>query len=204
MLGAGHAHLDTIRNARSFTSRGFELVVVAPGPFWYSGLATGMLGGSYAPEDDQIDVARLVERGGGRFIRGCVRTIDPSRRRVILNEGPPLEYDVVSLNLGSEVPVSTVPGLAERAIPVKPIANLARLHDEVISRVGMAPGEGPQRIVVVGGGATACEVAANLCGLVARSGARATITLLARDARLMGSWPERASEIMSESLRARG
>src|SRR5947209_4469363 len=56
LLGAGHAHLDAIRHARSFTRRGFDLTVVAPGPFWYSGLATGMLGGEYAPEDDQIDV----------------------------------------------------------------------------------------------------------------------------------------------------
>jgi NADH dehydrogenase FAD-containing subunit len=204
LLGAGHAHLDAIRHARSFTSRGFELVVVAPGPFWYSGLATGMLGGSYSPEEDQVDVARLVERGGGRFIRDCAQTVDPSRRTVTLNSGPPLEYDVASLNLGSEVPLSSVPGLAERAIPVKPIANLWRLHDEVISRVGNAAVESPQRIVVVGGGATACEVTANLCGLVARSGTQAMITLLARDERLMRSWPEQASAIMSESLRGRG
>jgi NADH dehydrogenase FAD-containing subunit len=204
LLGAGHAHLDAIRHARSFTSRGFEFVVVAPGPFWYSGLATGMLGGSYSPEEDQVDVARLVERGGGHFIRDTVQTIDPSRRTVTLNSGPPLLYDVVSLNLGSEVPLSAVPGLAERALPVKPIANLWRLHDEVISRAGDATVERPQRIVVVGGGATACEVAANLCGLVRRSGTQAMITLLSRDERLMGSWPERASAIMCASLRGRG
>ncbi len=178
MLGAGHAHLDAIRHARSFTSRGFELVVVAPGPFWYSGLATGMLGGSYSPEEDQVDVARLVEHGGGRFIRDCVQTINPSRHTVTLHSGPPLEYDVVSLNVGSEVPLSAVPGLAERAIPVKPIANLLRLHDEVISRVGGAVVERPQRIIVIGGGATACEVTANLCGLVVRSRSQAMITLL--------------------------
>src|SRR5690242_11414168 len=147
LLGAGHAHLDAIRYARSFTSRGFELVVVAPGPFWYSGLATGMLGGAYSPEEDQIDVARLVERGGGRFIRDTVQTIDPSCRTVILNSGPPLEYDVVSFNLGSEVPLSAVPRLAERATPVKPIENLSRLHDKVTSRVSNAAVEHPQRIV---------------------------------------------------------
>jgi NADH dehydrogenase FAD-containing subunit len=203
LLGAGHAHLDAIQHARSFTSRGFELLVVAPGPFWYSGLATGMLGGSYSPEEDQVDVARLVERGGGRFIRDTVQSVDPSRRTVALHSGPPLEYDVVSFNLGSEVPLSAVPGLAERAIPVKPIANLLRLHDKVISRVGEAV-ERPQRIVVIGGGATACEVTANLCGLVAKSRTQATITLLARDERLMGSWPEKASAIMCESLRGRG
>jgi NADH dehydrogenase FAD-containing subunit len=204
LLGAGHAHLDAIRHARSFTRRGFELTVVAPGPFWYSGLATGMLGGTYAPEDDQVDVARLVHRGGGRFVRDCVRALDPAARTVTLESGPPLRYDVVSLNLGSEVPTWTIPGLAERAIAVKPIENLVRLRDEVTSRLAAATAERPVRIVVIGGGATACEVAANLCGLVERSGGRAAITLIARGDRLMRSWPERAGAIMSHSLRDRG
>ena len=204
LLGAGHAHLDAIRHARSFTRRGFELTVVAPGPFWYSGLATGMLGGEYAPEDDQIDVARLVERGGGRFLHDRVRTVDPSECTVTLESGTPLRYDVVSLNLGSEVPTWTIPGLTRWAIAVKPIENLHRLRAEVMSRLAVATPEHPVRIVVIGGGATACEVAANLCGLVERAGGLAAIALIARGDRLMRSWPERAGAIMSDSLRGRG
>jgi NADH dehydrogenase FAD-containing subunit len=204
LLGAGHAHLDSIRHARSFARRGFELTVVAPGPFWYSGLATGMLGGNYTPEDDQIDVARLVRRGGGRFLQDRVQALDPSARTVTLESGSGVPYDVVSLCLGSEVPTRAIPGLTERSIAVKPIENLMRLRDEVTSRLAAATAEHPLRITVIGGGATACEVAANLRGLVERAGGRADLTLIARGKRLMRSWPRRVGAIMSDSLGARG
>ena len=41
LLGAGHAHLYTLKRTAAFVRRGFELVLVAPEIFWYSGLATG-------------------------------------------------------------------------------------------------------------------------------------------------------------------
>jgi NADH dehydrogenase FAD-containing subunit len=204
LVGAGHAHLDAIRHAHSFTRRGFALTVVAPGPFWYSGLATGMLGGEYAPEDDQVDVERLVHRGGGRFVRDRVRAIDHQARTIGLEAGGAIPYDVVSLNPGSEVPTWTIPGLDGRGIAVKPIENLLRLRDLVTSRLAGATAEHPVRIVVIGGGATACEVAANLCALARRDGGRADITLVARGDRLMRSWPEGAGATVSDSLRARG
>ena len=46
LLGAGHAHLYTIKRAAEFTRRRHELTLVAPENFWDSGLATGMLGGT--------------------------------------------------------------------------------------------------------------------------------------------------------------
>ena len=45
LAGAGHAHLYTLKRIAEFTRRGYEVVVVAPDDFWYSGLATGVLGG---------------------------------------------------------------------------------------------------------------------------------------------------------------
>jgi NADH dehydrogenase FAD-containing subunit len=204
LVGAGHAHLDAIRRAHSFTRRGFSLTVVAPGPFWYSGLATGMLGGEYAPEDDQVDVERLVHRGGGRFVRDRALAIDPRARTVGLESGATIPYDVVSLNPGSEVPTWTIPGLDGRGIAVKPIENLLRLRELVTSRLAGSTAEHPVRLIVIGGGATACEVAANLCALAQRTGGRANITLIARGDRLMRSWPEGAGATVSDSLEARG
>jgi len=102
LLGAGHAHLHVARHAATFTERGHELLVVAPGPFWYSGLATGMLGGDYPPELDQVDVESLVISAGGRFIQGSVVRVDPASRLVHLEAGEPVSYDVLSVNLGSD------------------------------------------------------------------------------------------------------
>ena len=67
LIGAGHAHLYAAKRAREFTRRRFELVVIAPDAFWYSGLATGVLGGTYPSVMDRIDVRELLG-GDGRFI----------------------------------------------------------------------------------------------------------------------------------------
>jgi NADH dehydrogenase FAD-containing subunit len=204
LLGAGHAHLEIIRFARSFARRGFGLTVVAPGPYWYAGLATGMLGGTYRPEEDQIDVARLVQEGGGCFLCDRVTAIRPADGLIELSEAPPLAYDFLSVGLGSEVPIWRVEGLTEHAIAVKPVSNLLRVREHVLRGLAASQFGKPLRIVVIGGGATACEVAGNLNRLVEHARGTASIMLIAGDDRLMSSWPERASGIVADSLRRRG
>src|SRR5262252_1202937 len=94
LLGAGHAHLFTLKRTAQFRRCGFELVLVAPEVFWYSGLATGVLAGIYPPELDQIDVGALVVKGGGRFIRARATAIDVATQTVSLDSGAALSYDV--------------------------------------------------------------------------------------------------------------
>lgn len=203
LLGAGHAHLETIAASRLFTSRGFELVVVAPGEFWYSGGAAAVLSGARRLEDNVIDVATLTERGGGRFLPGWVETIDPIERSVLVRGGTSIGYDVLSINLGSEVPTWTIPGLATWSLPVKPMSNLLLIRD-CLRAASNAQLQRPLRLVVLGGGATACEIAGNLLGLVNRESARAQITVVTSGPRLLESWPRRAGRIAANSLQQRG
>ncbi len=44
LAGAGHVHLYLAAHAGELVARGARVVLVDPGEFWYSGLATGMLG----------------------------------------------------------------------------------------------------------------------------------------------------------------
>jgi selenide, water dikinase len=44
---------------------------------------------------------------------------------VILKGGPTVPFDVLSINIGSTPGGGDVPGVAQRAIPVKPIAGSA-------------------------------------------------------------------------------
>src|SRR5262249_60403518 len=118
----------TLKRTSEFVSRGFELVLVAPEIFWYSGLATGVLAGIYPSELDQIDVEALVVKGGGRFIRARATAIDATAQMVSLDTGSSLSYDVLSCNLGSEVPLDTIPGAATHGYAVKPVRNLWELR----------------------------------------------------------------------------
>ena len=173
LLGAGHAHLYTLKRVEAFVRAGFEFVLVAPDAFWYSGLATGVLAGIYPPELDRIDVGALVGRGGGRFVRARATGIDAAGRVVHLDSGEPLPYDVLSCNLGSEVPLDSVPGAAEHGYAVKPVRNLWELRQALEARLGASAADQPLRVVVVGGGATACELAANAHRLVRDRGGNA-------------------------------
>jgi NADH dehydrogenase FAD-containing subunit len=204
MLGAGHAHLFTLKRTAQFVSRGFELVAVAPEIFWYSGLATGMLAGIYPPALDQIDVGALVVKGGGRFIRARATAIDVADQTVALDTGSSLSYDVLSCNLGSEVPVDVIPGAATYGYAVKPIRNLWELRQRLQVRMGPAAPRQTLRVVIVGGGATGCEIAANIQHLVASHGGQANITVLARSESLLGQMPRGAADKMVRILQRRG
>ena len=200
LLGAGHAHLFSIQRAAKFRRQGVEMVLVAPGPFWYSGLATGMLGGDYAPEQDQIDVARLVESGGGRFVSGRASRIDPARRCVILESGAEVAYDALSVNVGSEA--SDLPGSENTTniYPLKPLDQLWRLRRD-LEAVGVAP----RRIVIVGGGPSGGEIAMNIRALLRRLGARDTaVILLAGGDRLFEQFAPAVARKAAGLLRASG
>ena len=200
LLGAGHAHLFSIQRAAAFRRRGIEMTLIAPGPFWYSGLATGVLGGVYPPEQDQIDVARLVEAGGGRFVTGRAVRIDPARRRVILEGGGEVAYDALSVNVGSEP--SDLPGSdnAANVYPLKPLGQLWRLRRDL-----EAAGAARRRVVIVGGGASGGEIAMNVRSLLGRLGAReSSVLLLAGSSRLFEQFAPGVAGKAARLLGARG
>ena len=202
LLGAGHAHLGVLKRASGFAGRGHELVVVAPDRFWYSGLATGMLGGEYPPGLDQVDVAALAARGDARFVCGRAARVDPAARLVHLEDGPPLAYDALSLNLGSEAPA--IPGGdAPDVYAVKPIRRLWELRSELERRFRDAPGDAV-RVALAGGGVTAFELAANVAALAARRGGRVEVTILAAGAEALERLPSAAARRVLGALRGRG
>jgi NADH dehydrogenase FAD-containing subunit len=206
LLGAGHAHLLVLRHAAAFRPGGHRLTVVAPGPFWYSGLATGMLNGERAPVEDQVDVAALAARAGATFVAGEATGLDRVARRVRLADGRSLPYDAVSLALGSRT--APLPGAADwpdRVFPVKPIAGLWALRQALERRftAGQLTGQ-PVRVAIAGAGVTGCELAASIVGLAARRGGRAEITLLSGQGRPLRQLPEPAATRLLERLGRRG
>jgi len=201
-LGAGHAHLYGLKRAAAFARRGHQAVVVAPEAFWYSGLATGVLGGLYPPALDRVDVQALVENRGGRFIADRAVAIDAAARTVHLERSPPLAYDVLSVTLGSRPPpIPADPG-APPCYAVKPVRRLAELRADLEARFARAP-DRPVRVAVAGGGATACEVAANVAALAAARGGRAEVTVLAAGP-VLRQLPDRAARRVVRALEARG
>src|SRR5690606_6374961 len=123
----------------------------------------------------------------------CVTGLAPATRTLHLGAHPPLHYDLLSLNTGA-MPAQQIPGVAEFALPVKPIAGfIARWH---ALRAQLRNAPVPQQVVIVGGGAGSVEVA---LALVHATGSDPSIahkprfTLVTRDAGLLAGYPPAVS-----------
>jgi len=199
LVGAGHAHLYVAAHAEALVECGARVVLIDPGEFWYSGLATGMLGGMYHRTDDLVDPRALAKSHGAEFIQDRVESVDPGARRLRLAGGDELAYDYLSLNVGSLVNTEAIVGASKdpSVWPVKPIENLWKLRKHLEER--FAAGEAP-RVAVVGGGPTGSEVAANLAALATRHAMDMRVTLITHSDRLIEQAPASAAQALQQKL----
>ncbi|MFI5260941.1 MAG: NAD(P)/FAD-dependent oxidoreductase [Candidatus Limnocylindrales bacterium] len=119
---------------------------------------------------------------------GNVEEIDPVRRRVQIRRRQSdarftVDYDALVVALGSVTDFDTVPGMADHAIGVRSLGDAFYLRNRALSMLEEAASElDPERqkalltFVVVGGGSTGVEVAAELEDLLRT--ARRTFTNL--------------------------
>lgn len=154
LVGGGHAHAWVLREGIPD-----EVTLVTPYPHHtYSGMLPGYVAGHYTADEIRIDVAALCERAGARLVLGRVAALDAAQCRARLEDGTEIEYDVASLDVGSE---AAAPSHALAAKPFEPF--MAR-WEEVRHSL--------RRVVVVGGGAAGVEMA---MAIAYRTGARVTL-----------------------------
>jgi NADH dehydrogenase FAD-containing subunit len=201
LAGAGHGHLHTLQRVDEYLRRRVDLTLLAPGPFSYSGMASGVLGGAYEPGANVVDPGTWVTRAGGTVVRDAIVHIDAAARRVHLAGGGELGYDVLSLNLGSETALPAALRDSTRLLTVKPVERLTELRLQLERR--MAEGAAT-RVIVAGGGASGCEAAANLVALATRGPGSITVTLIHDGSRLLPEATPAASAALTRHLRARG
>jgi selenide,water dikinase len=114
----------------------------------------GLLAGHYSFEDAHIELQRLCQWAGVRFIVDRVIGLDPQRRCLQCSDRGEVFYDLLSIDIGSQPELDSVPGAREFAVPVKPVAGLWARWQELADDANLADA----RIAVVGGGAGSVEL----------------------------------------------
>ena len=155
LIGGGHSHVEVLRRFGAAPPPDTRLTVicrVARTP--YSGMLPGLIAGHYRFEETHIDLEPLCRYAGARFVRDTVTGLDTAGRTVVCADGPPVPYDLLSINIGSAPSTAEVPGAAEHAVPVKPISRFLSHWETLLSRLH----GGEARIAVVGGGAGGVEL----------------------------------------------
>ena len=185
LLGGGHSHLFVLEAFAMRPVEGLRLTLVSEESYApYSGMLPGLVAGHYDFEESHIDLRRLADFAEARFIKAKVVGLDPRTQRVLLQDRPPLAYDLCSINLGA------APAPDGTAIPVKPVARfLAWLN-------ALKP---PARLAVVGAGAGGVEL---VLALAERYPDRQAVglTLVERAPDILPGFPAKARQAMREAL----
>ena len=177
LIGGGHAHVHVIKSyseqpLRSrIESNGISLILITNTLHTpYSGMLPGFVSGHYTYSDIHIDLQRLCDYGGFTLIHDSAIGVTYNDEdgdgggggRVQLENGEPIPYDVLSIDVGSS-PGGGLPNYEDTeddtpaAIPVKPISTFCTRYDELKSRLRESAKvytkANPFVLLVVGGGA---------------------------------------------------
>lgn len=156
LVGGGHSHVLVLRQLAMARSLGLRVTLISPAAFTpYSGMLPGLLAGHYGFEETHIDLVRFCQWAGVRFLNDTVDGLDPEKRQLLCRARGPVDYDILSIDIGSQPELDSVPGAREFAVPVKPVAELWNRWEALSKADDLAA----QRIAIVGGGAGSVEIA---------------------------------------------
>jgi pyridine nucleotide-disulfide oxidoreductase family protein len=168
-------------------------------------MVPGFVAGRYELDELGIDVEGLARRAGARVVLERARTIDAERRRIVLEGGDEISYDLASINIGSTVAGLDTPGVRQHTIPTRPISGFVKRIGVLIERTRFQGLQRALRIVVVGGGAGGVELAFCLESRLAREAEGPIKVLLVNDdKRVLVDYPESLAERVERHARSCG
>jgi len=222
IVGAGFAGFNAARELSRLVGSSTDIVVInSTDYFLYLPLMPQVAGGQLEPGHIRVSLPRRLRKA--RFVLGTVNGVD-SRQKVVSWAGPEgssgqVSYDRLILTAGSVNKLLPIPGIADYAVGFRTITEATYLRDHIIRQLELAavatdPEERAARctFVVVGGGYTGTEVAANgqlMTARVARTlpglaGQQIRWMLMDLAPRLLPELDPRLSKTAERVLRRRG
>ena len=149
LAGGGHSHVLVLRQwalrPQSRPASGSVTLVSRYPTSLYSGLVPAVVAGLATLESARIDLKRLCQQAGVRFLQAEITGLELGPRQLLLQGGERLDWDILSLDVGAITPAP-----ADGAMAVKPL-------EPFLAWVNGLPAGAPLRLR--GGGASAVELA---------------------------------------------
>jgi pyridine nucleotide-disulfide oxidoreductase family protein len=200
--GGGHAHLALLQALARASRSDIEVTLVTPTPRQvYSGMLPGWIAGHYWREECEIDLRRLARRANARLRVDSIVAMDTGRRCVALASGAHLDYDLLSLDVGSEIDLSWLDVLGERVLPVRPGSTVLDRWPAIVDAARRRSG---YTVVVVGGGAAGVEMALAAQHTFRRNGIAGSVVLAVSGAGLLRDSAPAARARIKRNLDAAG
>lgn len=176
LVGGGHAHLSVLEKLARKPVAGAEVILITPNRYQnYSGMLPGWIAGHYTREQSRVDLEPLVLASGVRFIMASVTAMSAETRSLTLSDGQQVNYDLLSLDIGSETQIEGLSALGARLLPVKPLDDFfdqwPLIHQKAKHQKDFA-------LVVIGGGAAGVELALAAQYAIKSAGSQGHVTLV--------------------------
>jgi selenide,water dikinase len=205
LLGGGHSHLFVLEALAMQRLAGVRVTLVTRDLHTpYSGMLPGLIAGHYAFDEAHVDLLPLARRAGVRVIHAEVEAVDGNARQVSISGRPPLEYDLLSINIGSR-PGLPVAEINASQFAVKPVDEFLESWRQLEQRLVQTSGE--FRLAVIGGGAGGVELALSLQHRVERLPSRQLslqLALLTDEEQLLSAHNAQLRRCMTSVLQQRG
>ena len=209
LVGGGHSHVAVLKRFGMRPVAGVRLTLVSRDMLTpYSGMLPGLVAGHYSPEQAHIDLRKLSRFANARVLHAPATGIDLGARRVFAAGRPPVGFDLLSIDIGSQPTLHHIEGAKEHALGIKPIDSF-RERWSAVERDCLERG-GRLRIAVIGGGAGGTELSLSLRyrlrTLLERAGVPdgVEITLLAETREVVESHAPAVRRRMTRLLGERG
>ena len=198
LVGGGHSHVIVIRNFGMHPSNDHQVTLISAGAdSTYSGMLPGLIAGHYDYGEAHIDLTRLCQWAGVRFIKAEVIGLDSERKQLRLAGRAKVSYDIVSFDVGAEPDLISVDGASDFAIPVKPITKIWQRWTE-LQEMSL----NLERIAVVGGGAGSVEIILAMVESLSAEDIR--FDLYCGSSRLLPEYSRPLGASMLKTLRCKG
>ena len=175
VVGGGFAGYMAAKTLCDFTEERDDvgvLVISRENYFAFWPMVPGIIGSEVDIGNIAQPLRRPLIEAGASFRRAELKDVDFERKIVVAEGGKEFPYDHLILALGSQPNFFGVPGVKEHSLALGGLADALKIRNRVIERFEQAtlePGELPDprlTFVVIGGGATGVETAAEIHALV--------------------------------------
>ena len=200
LIGGGHSHsivLDLLSKNPLKKNKITLISDVLKTP--YSGMLPGHIAGYYSYDETHIDLKKIADRAGAKLILDRAIALDLENDRVICKNIGEIEFDYLSIDIGSTPATISVPGAKEYAIPIKPVPNFLKDWNQLLKTVSDSLSIG-----IVGGGAGGVELALNAEHRLQQKVDRLKIHLFDRNSRILANQNPSIAQILEKILLKRG
>ena len=207
LVGGGHSHVEVLRQFALQPAPDIRLTLISRDIHTpYSGMLPGFVAGHYTHDDAHIDLRPLAQKAGARLFHAEATGLDLAGKRVICGGRPPVDFDYVSLDIGSKPSWHSAPGAAEFTLPIKPVDGFVTGWQAIEQAIARRR-EGPFRIVIVGGGAGGTEICLALqhrVGTRLQNGAQVQFAIVADTTQLLPTHNPGVRERLTRVVHERG